>query len=37
MQVFENIIKAAFGTRCDENINEIQFENDQRSWEEGGG
>ena len=37
MQVYENIIKAAFGTRGDENINEIQFENDQRSWEERGG
>lgn len=37
MQVFENIIKAALGTKGDKNINEIQFENDQRSWEEEGG
>ena len=37
MQVFENIIKADFGTRGDKNISEIHFENDQRSWEEGGG
>ena len=37
MQVFENIIKDALGTKGDKIIKEIQFENDQRSWEEEGG